>query len=100
MGLWNPEVKAFISSFFPWNLENGVDFATSDCVLQLHAVILPALVVQLSISPALLFQGCLFSGKRIVVCVLFCFLSPAMKVLFRETPADDSSGPVRINGTN
>lgn len=64
--------------------------------------ILTALAVQLSISPTLFFQGCLFSGRRVVVffLVFFFFLSPKMKVLYRETPADDSSSPVRINGTN
>lgn len=85
MGLWNPEVKAFISSFFPWNLENGVDFATADCALQLHAVVLPALAVQLSISPALLFQGCLFSGKRIV-CVFVLFFKSC-----NESPVQGNS---------
>lgn len=64
--------------------------------------VLTALTVQLSISPALLFQGCLFllRGKEF-------FKTPKMKVLFRETcllmtamVLLESMGPIKLKTYN
>lgn len=105
MGLWNHEVKAFISSFFPWNLENGVRFVTADCAFQPHAVkrhtdCFSCAVVH---KPCVILSRLFILGEKsccVFLVFFFFFKSPKMKVLYRETAADDSSSPVRINGTN